>query len=78
MSEGVCLQCGSEMPYDWAPCPNCGWKAPDTWEADEEPGQNPKTLQVALSKRQPWIGPMVWILITVLLLGLVYILWRHT
>ena len=28
--EVVCLECGAEMPYDWAPCPHCGWKAPST------------------------------------------------
>lgn len=36
MSESVCLQCGKEMEYDWAPCPECGWKAPENWETPEE------------------------------------------
>ena len=77
MAEGVCLECGAEIPYDWAPCPQCGWKAPDAWEMDGETDLERKSSPVFLSKHRPWIGPMVWILVF-LLLGLVVILWRHS
>jgi hypothetical protein len=77
MAEDVCLECGAEMPYDWAPCPNCGWKAPDAWNTDEDTSQKMGNLPGLLSKPRPWIGLTVWIVLGVLLLWLVLTLWRH-
>jgi hypothetical protein len=75
--EGVCLECGTEMPYDWAPCPNCGWKAPDAWETEAEIGGNTEDLPVFLSKDSSWISRTVWILLAILLLGFVLMICRY-
>jgi hypothetical protein len=72
MSELVCLNCGREMEYDWAPCPNCGWKSPEPWDEakgeDEEFRPNPKAG--FLSKPRHWIQGTVWILFAAGLVGL--------
>jgi hypothetical protein len=77
MAEDVCLECGKEMPYDWAPCPHCGWKAPDAWETDEDSGENNVGSPGVLSKPRSWIAITVWILLGLLSLGLVIGIWRH-
>ncbi|HVZ80018.1 MAG TPA: hypothetical protein VHE12_04365 [bacterium] len=64
MSDTVCLQCGKEVEYDWAPCPHCGWKAPEPWEEPEEEQPSRTVLQ----KPNRWMKWTVWIL---LILGLV-------
>ena len=62
MSDLVCLNCGKEMEYDWAPCPHCGWKPPQSWEeAPEEEG--PPSRDALLSKTRPWIQGTAWILL---------------
>jgi len=75
MSGLVCLKCGKEMEYDWAPCPNCGWKVPEPWEeADEEGEGSPAGSHGAiLSKPRKWISRTVWGL---LLAGLAVLI-RH-
>ncbi len=73
MSESVCLECGAEMPYDWAPCPQCGWKVPDAWEA-EETGETIGPSQGLLSKPQPWIGITAWVVIALLVFGFLFYL----
>jgi hypothetical protein len=71
MSELVCLNCGREMEYDWAPCPNCGWKPPEPWEAtQEEEEENPVSNGTLLSKTNPWIQGTVWLLLAASLVGL--------
>ncbi|HTA76764.1 MAG TPA: hypothetical protein VK791_06380 [bacterium] len=77
MSENICLECGTEMPYDWAPCPECGWKAPEPWEMDEESSPSKPASSGLLSKPKPWISWTVWILLGVMCLGLAVTLWRH-
>ncbi|HTC21582.1 MAG TPA: hypothetical protein VK859_12085 [bacterium] len=77
MAQSVCLECGAEMPYDWALCPNCGWKAPDAWDRDGEADREIKNSPAFLSKPRPWIGTTVWILLGVLMSGLVVAVLRH-
>jgi hypothetical protein len=77
MPEGVCLECGAEMPYDWAPCPQCGWKAPNAWEMDGEPEDETIQSPGMLSSPRPWIGLTVWVLIGFLVLGLFFFILRH-
>jgi hypothetical protein len=77
MAETVCSECGSEMPYDWAPCPHCGWEAPGAWEGDEEPDPDLKKSNAFLSKPQPWISVTAWILLGLLALGLAFAFWRR-
>lgn len=77
MSGLVCLNCGREMEYDWAPCPNCGWKPPEPWEEDErEGGENPASNGALLSKTRPWIQWTVWLLLAAGLAGLLAWLFR--
>ncbi len=75
MSEGVCLKCGAEMPFDWAPCPQCGWKAPDAWEVSEEEERNapPRGL---LIKPNNWIRWVAWLLLIPLMVLLLSTLIR--
>jgi hypothetical protein len=72
--DGVCLECGADMTYDWAACPNCGWKAPDSWEMNEEISESLRESSVFLSKNRAWVSPTVWILLAIFLLGLVLII----
>jgi hypothetical protein len=76
MPEGVCLECGAEMPYDWAPCPQCGWKALEAWEVEGEPGEK-KPAPGFLSSPRPWIGWTVWLLLGLCLIGLGVVIFRH-
>jgi hypothetical protein len=69
MSGLVCLNCGKEMEYDWAPCPHCGWKPPEPWEEEEENTPSHPVLQ----KPNPWVKWTTWIL---LVLGLGALLLR--
>jgi hypothetical protein len=78
MADTICLECGAEIPYDWAPCPQCGWKAPDAWEMEEETNRNLNDPPGFLSKPRSWIVSTVWILLGVLFLGLVLTFWRHS
>ncbi len=78
MAEGVCLECGAEMTYDWAPCPHCGWKAPEPWETEEDSTPSLEASPGILLKPQSWIALTVWILLGLLLMGLVFFLWRHS
>ncbi len=73
MSESVCLQCGKDLEYDWAPCPECGWKAPETWETPEE---EEAVSQGLLSKPRPWIKFTTWIVLIAALGGLILFLLR--
>lgn len=77
MSEVVCLECGAEMPYDWASCPQCGWKAPDSWEVEEESVEGTNKAPGFLSSPRPWIGLTVWALLVVFLIGLLVVVFRH-
>lgn len=77
MGEGVCLECGAEMPYDWAPCPQCGWKAPDSWEVEEESAEGTNLTPGFLSSLRPWIGLTVWVLLGTFLIGLLVVILRH-
>ena len=76
MDELVCLKCGKEMPYDWAPCPNCGWKTPEFWEeSEEEPEEgSPSSKYAAFSKSKPlnWVKVTILILLVLALSGLVW------
>ena len=70
MSGGVCLNCGREMEYDWAPCPHCGWKAPEPWEEPQgEEGDGPTSDGTLLSKNRPWIRGTIWVLLAAGLAG---------
>jgi len=74
MSESVCLQCGGEMPYDWAACPECGWKAPEAWETPEE-GEVPAPKGV-LSKSNKWTKVTAWVVLAAFLFGFfLYLVW---
>ncbi len=75
--DGVCLKCGAEMPYDWAPCPNCGWKAPDVLEMEVETGEDTEDSSVFLSKHSSWISRTIWILLAISLIGLVLMICRY-
>lgn len=70
MSELVCLQCGKEMEYDWAPCPHCGWKAPGPWEESAE--EEPIAGKPLLTKPHSWIQWTAWFLLAVALAGLLF------
>ncbi len=76
MALSICLECGTEMPYDWAPCSNCGWKAPETWDADAEDTPGLKDSPGFLSNPRPWIVSTAWILLGLLGIGLAFTLWR--
>jgi len=78
MSDLVCLECGKEMEYDWAPCPHCGWKAPGAWEeSGEEPeGGAPASRHGALRIPGKWIRLTAWCLLAAFLTGLVLYLIR--
>ena len=65
MSDFVCLECGKEMEYDWAPCPHCGWKAPEPWETTEEIPER----KITLDKPNPWVKGTVWALLLATLIG---------
>ena len=67
MSELVCLKCGKEMEYDWAPCPHCGWKVPEPWEEAEA---EPLTTKPLLAKPNPWIQWTTWCLLVAALVTL--------
>jgi len=66
------------MPYDWAPCPNCGWKAPEPWEPEADLDPEIKASPAILSKPRSWISITVWVLLGALLLGVVLTLLRHS
>lgn len=68
MSELVCLNCGKEMEYDWAPCSHCGWKPPEPWEEPEEEDSAPQKM--LLAKPRPWIQWTAWLLLGSALLAL--------
>ena len=71
MSEMTCLNCGREMQYDWAPCPNCGWKPPEAWENSAEEEENEgRPHPTLLSKKRPWVQWTVWLLVAAALVGL--------
>jgi hypothetical protein len=73
MSELVCLECGKEMEYDWAPCPHCGWKAPGPWEEpDGEYGEAAPAPRALLAKPRSWIRTTAWVLLAA---GLAAALW---
>jgi uncharacterized membrane protein YvbJ len=75
MSDSVCLNCGGEMEQDWAPCPKCGWKVPETWEESaEEPEEGTAASRNAiLAKPRSWIE---WTALFLLALGLAgLVLW---
>ncbi len=74
MSELVCLQCGKEMEYDWAPCPHCGWKVPGPWDTSEE--EEPLTSRPLMTKSRPWIEWTAWVLLIAALISLVVWLLR--
>ena len=76
MAESVCLECGAEIPYDWAPCPQCGWKAPNAWENPEEEEVVSKSDGV-LSKPRRWIGWTAWILLGIFIFWILSILLKH-
>jgi hypothetical protein len=67
MDEMVCLQCGKELEQDWAPCPHCGWKAPESWEEAEE--ESPATPKALLAKPRKWISLTAWVLLAAALAG---------
>jgi hypothetical protein len=74
MAETVCRECGAEIPYDWAPCPECGWKAPDAWEAEgEEEESLPGGIMAKPKSWIRWVAYFVlavlafWLLMTVIL-----------
>ena len=75
MGDLVCLRCGREMDQDWAPCSNCGWKAPEFWEESSEELEEgtPATRNAILAKPRKWIQWTALGLLGVGLAGL--ILW---
>ncbi len=75
MSEYVCLQCGKELEYDWAPCPNCGWKPPEPWEITQEDEEFYEE-KITLDKPRPWVQITTWLLLALGLLGLILFLAR--
>ena len=73
MNELVCLQCGKEIEYDWAACPNCGWKAPETWEESaEEPESTTGPKNAFLASQNKWIRWTTWILLAAVIAGLFF------
>lgn len=67
----ACLNCGTEMEYDWMACPKCGWKAEDSWdEEEEEPVPDEERPATRLSGS--WIR---WVA-AVLLTALAILIWR--
>lgn len=75
MDELVCLQCGKELEYDWAPCPHCAWKPPEAWEMDPE-DEEISGRKIALDKPRPWVQRTSWLLLALTLLGLIVFLTR--
>ena len=74
MDELVCLNCGKEMEYDWAPCSHCGWKPPEPWDSSEEaPLEGGHAI---LSSPRKWIRLTAWSLLAVSLVGLLLYLYR--
>jgi hypothetical protein len=73
MSEVVCLECGAEMEYDWAPCPKCGWKPPENWEAegDEVESLDAETRPGMMAKPRGWITWTAWVLVGLVALWLI-------
>lgn len=66
MSETVCRECGADIPYDWAPCPQCGWKAPDAWEAEDEEEEQASRLGGVMAKPKRWIRWVAYFILGVL------------
>jgi len=73
MSEFVCLECGAEMEYDWAPCPKCGWKPPENWEAegDEVESLDSDVRPGVMSKPRGWITWTAWLMVGLVALWLI-------
>ncbi len=77
MDKLVCLQCGKEFEYDWAPCPHCGWKAPESWEESEEEQENdPASGKALLEAPRKWISLTAWILLGAAFAGLWFYLFK--
>lgn len=72
MGELVCLQCGKEMEYDWAPCPHCGWKPPEPWEEMAEDEGDSPVKSTLMAKPNQWIQWTAGVLLGIALLGLVF------
>jgi hypothetical protein len=74
----VCLECGAEMEYDWAPCPKCGWKPPENWEAegDEVESLDGEPRPGVMSKPRGWITWTTLVLLFAILLFLILSLLR--
>ena len=70
MDELVCLQCGKEMEYEWAPCPYCGWKPPEEWEISQEEMEAEAPSTRFLSSPRKWIRYTAWIVLLASLFGL--------
>ena len=72
MSESVCLECGAEMEYDWAPCPRCGWKPPENWEADGEMEELDGEPQPGImAKPRRWIAWTAWVMVVLVAVWLI-------
>ncbi len=70
MDEMVCLHCGKEMDYEWAPCPHCGWKPPEEWEISQEESEENLSSPRFLSSPRKWIRLTAWIVLAAALCGL--------
>lgn len=87
MGESVCLNCGREMEQDWAPCPHCDWKAPETWEESQEEPEEGTTAsrhailarfrhsvdQIEVGRQRKWVQGTALLLLMAGFLGL--LLW---
>ncbi len=73
MDELICLNCGRGIAYDWAPCPHCGWKTPESWEesAEEPQEDTPASRNAVLAKPRRWIQGTVIVLLAMALAGLI-------
>lgn len=74
MSELVCLQCGKELEYDWAPCPHCGWEVPNSWEEPDE--EYKVSSRAILAKPRTWIRATTWTILAAALAWVVLWLLR--
>ncbi len=50
------------MEYDWAPCQNCGWKVPTSWETAQEDEEG-LTQKPTLAKPNAWVQITAWVLL---------------
>jgi uncharacterized membrane protein YvbJ len=68
LAETVCRECGADIPYDWAPCPQCGWKAPDAWDTEGEEEAQDSHSRGVMAKPKRWIRWVAFFILGILAL----------